>query len=182
MRRKLRIALCVIAPAWMLGALLPTSAPAAVDMFLEVDGLRGETRDSKYKDAIDVLAFSWGLSNSGGKPNFQDVSVTKYVDRTSPTLMEMVASGKLVATARLTVRKPGETPIDYLRYCFTGLRFGSLTSGGSGGEDRLTENISFNYATIVERYTPQDELGKPLPAIFGGWDLVKNLQYGNPAC
>ncbi|HZB77702.1 MAG TPA: type VI secretion system tube protein Hcp, partial [Solirubrobacteraceae bacterium] len=94
----------------------------------------------------------------------------------------MVASGKLVATARLTVRKAGENPIDYLRYCFTGLRFTSLSSGGSGGEDRLTENISFTYQTIVNRYTPQDELGRPLPAIVGGWDLVKNLQYGNTTC
>jgi type VI secretion system secreted protein Hcp len=182
MRRKLRIALCVLAPAWMLGALLPTSAPAAVDMFLEVDGLQGESQDSKYKDAIDVLAFSWGVSNGGGKPNFQDVSVTKYVDRTSPKLLEMVASGKLVATARLTVRKPGETPIDYLRYCFTGLRFSALSSGGSGGEDRVTENITFSYSTIIERYTQQDATGKPLPAIFGGWDLLKNLQFGPPTC
>ena len=182
MRRKLRIALCVLAPAWMLGALLPASAPAAVDMFLEVDGLRGETQDSKYKDAIDVLAFSWGVSNNSNKPNFQDVSATKYVDRTSPELLELVASGRMVATARLTVRKAGENPIDYLRYCFTGLRFDSVQSGGSGGEDRLTENISFTYSTIVERYTPQDELGKPLPAIFGGWDLLKNLQFGPPTC
>ena len=182
MRRKLRIALCVLAPAWMLGALLPTSAPAAVDMFLEVDGLRGETQDSKYKDAIDVLAFSWGVSNNGNKPNFQDLSATKYVDRTSPTLMEMVASGKLVATARLTVRKAGENPIDYLRYCFTGLRFTSLSSGGSGGEDRFTENISFNYATIVQRYLPQNADGTAGSAIFGGWDVIKNLQYGNTTC
>ena len=67
----------------------------AVDMFLELDGVKGESVDKTYKgkNAIDVLAWSWGMSNSGtfhhgsgggsGKANFQDITVTKYVDAAS---------------------------------------------------------------------------------------------------
>ena len=181
--RKLRILLCIVVPAWALGAFLPASAPAAVDMFLQADGLLGESQSDKYKDAIDVLAFSWGASSSAaGKANFQDISVTKYVDRTSPTLLTQLATGRVIARAKLTVVRAGEVPAPYLRYCFTGLRVTSLSNGGSGGEDRLTENVSFSYSTIVEAYQQVGAKGELGPAVFGGWDLLNKLQFGDQTC
>jgi type VI secretion system secreted protein Hcp len=182
--RKLRIALCVLAPAWTLALFLPAAAPAAVDMFLEVDNLQGESRNDNYRDQIEVLAFSWGLSNAAvkAKANFQDFSVTKYVDKASPRLLELVASGQVTARAKLHVVRVGAEQQEFQRFCFTGIRFTSLSGGGSGGEDRLTENISFSYQTIVERYEPRDETGKPLPPVFGGWDLINNLQFGPAGC
>jgi type VI secretion system secreted protein Hcp len=180
--RKLRIVLCVLAPAWALALFLPAAAPAAVDMFLEVDNLKGESQNDSYKDQIDVLAFSWGVSNAkAAKANFQDLSLTKYVDKASPRLLELVASGQMTARAKLHVVRASNQQ-EFLRYCFTGIRFTSLSGGGSGGEDRLTENITFSYQTIVERYEPQDETGKPLPPVFGGWDLINNLQFGPAGC
>src|SRR5919197_1518553 len=74
-----------------------SSYSMAVDMFLHVDGIKGESRDAQHKDDIDVLAWSWGASNSGsahmgggggsGKVNVQDLSITKYVDKSSPLLL-----------------------------------------------------------------------------------------------
>ena len=180
--RKLRRALCLLAPAWAVAMLLPAAAPAATDMYLQADGFQGESTASKYKDAIDVLAFSWGASNSGKKPNFQDLSFTKYIDRTSPTLLDYLATGNVIAKAKLTVVKAGATQAPYLRYCFTGLQVSSLSSGGSGGEDRLTENVTMSYATIVEAYQQQRADGTLAAPVFGGWDLIKNLQYGDPTC
>jgi type VI secretion system secreted protein Hcp len=181
--RKLRIALCALAPAWALAMLLPAAAPAAQDFFLQADGLQGESTANKFKDAIDVLAFSWGVSNGAkAKPNFQDISLTKWVDRTSPLLLNHVATGQVIATAKLTVVKSGATQQPYLRYCFTGLRVTSVSSGGSTGEDRLTENISLSYSTVVEAYQQQRADGSLAPAVFGGWDLIKNLQYGDETC
>jgi type VI secretion system secreted protein Hcp len=184
--KKLRIVLCTLAPAWALAMLLPAAAPAAVDMFLQADGpgLQGESQSDKYKDAIDVLAFSWGASSpgAGAKANFQDFSMTKYIDRTSPTLLTNLATGRVIARAKFTVVKGGESQAPFLRYCFTGLRLTSISNAGSGGEDRLTENISFSYATIVEAYQRQLADGSLAPAVFGGWDLVNKLQYGDPTC
>ena len=37
----------------------------AVDMFLKMDGIKGESVDDKHKDEIDVLSWSWGMSQSG---------------------------------------------------------------------------------------------------------------------
>jgi type VI secretion system secreted protein Hcp len=181
--RKLRILLCIVAPAWALGALLPAPAPAANDMYLQAEGLQGESQADKYKDAIDVLAFSWGASSStAGKPNFQDISFTKYVDRTSPTLLTQLATGRVIARAKLTVVRAGEIQAPYLRYCFTGLRVTSLAGGGSAGEDRLTENVTFSYSTIVEAYQQIGSKGELAPAVFGGWDLINKLQYGDLTC
>ena len=90
----------------------------AVDMFMVIDGIKGESKDKAYKEAIDVLAWSWGLSNSGsfhtgggggsGKVNVQDLSFTKYVDKASPILMLYCSNGDHFASAKLIVRKAGK--------------------------------------------------------------------------
>ena len=96
----------------------------AVDMFIKLDGIKGESRDAKHKGEIDVLAWSWGLSNSGtmhmgggggaGKANVQDISFTKYVDAGSADLQLSCANGKHLKWAKMVVRKAGETPLEYI--------------------------------------------------------------------
>jgi type VI secretion system secreted protein Hcp len=180
MRVRIRVALL----AGMLAlVLVPTQASASVDMFLDLGPTyQGESNDDTYANTIDVLAFSWGVSKAKDKPaNFQDLSFTKYVDRSSPSLMLATASGSTIPTAKLIVRKGGAEPWVYLRYCFTGVRISAVSTGGSGGEDRLTENITFGYQTVVQSYTQQAADGGAGAVFFKGWDLAKNLQYGT-AC
>src|SRR5688500_271126 len=97
----------------------------AVDMFLKIEGgPEGESRDKAKGKEIDVLAWSWGVSNSGsahvgggmgaGKANVQDISLTKYIDKASPDLMLACCNGKHFTSAILTVRKAGENPLEYL--------------------------------------------------------------------
>jgi type VI secretion system secreted protein Hcp len=172
----------VVAIGLALGVTSPASA--AIDMFLEAPGLTGESTDAQHKDAIDLLAYSYGTSKreKGPKGNFQDLSATKYMDTSSPALLEAVASGQTFASAKLILRKGGDNPYDFARYCFTGVRFTSTSSSGSGGEDRLTENITFTYNTVVLRYATQKPDGSTGTPIFGGWDLVSNVRFGNPQC
>src|SRR5574342_1218817 len=127
----------------------------AVDMFIKIGDIKGESVDSAHKDEIDVLAWSWGLSQSGtthqgtgagaGKVNVQDISFTKYIDKSSPVLMLYCCNGKHVPEATLTVRKAGENPLEYLIIKMTDLIISSCSTGGSGGEDRLTENVTLNF-------------------------------------
>src|SRR3954471_11793272 len=115
----------------------------AVDMFLKIDGVDGESKDKKHAKEIDVLAWSWGLSNSGsahvgggagaGKVNVQDVSFTKWVDKTSPSLMLACCNGKHFDKATLVVRKAGESPLEYLIITLEELIITSISTGGSGG-------------------------------------------------
>ncbi len=144
----------------------------AVDIFLKIGEIKGEARDSTYngKDGwIDILAWSWGVSNSGsthfgsgsgaGKANFQDISVTKYIDKATPDLMKSTSKGTHHGTATLIVRKAGDKPLDYLKIEMEDVMLTSFSTGGSGGEDRLTENISLNFDWFKITYTEQLQSG-----------------------
>jgi type VI secretion system secreted protein Hcp len=149
----------------------------AVDMFLKLDKINGEARDAEHKDEIDVLAWSWGLSQSGsgaGKANFQDISITKWVDKSSVTLIEHVATGTHIAKAKLVVRKAGGKPLEYIIIEMEDLIVSSVSTGGSGGEDRLTENISLNFAEVKVSYVPQNKTGGGDAAIEFAYNIPEN--------
>ena len=156
----------------------------AVDMFIKIKDVDGESKDKKHGKEIDVLAWSWGMSNSGsahtgggagaGKVNVQDLSFTKYVDSASPKLMLSCCNGKHYDEALLTVRKAGEKPVEYIKIKLTEVLITSVSTGGSGGEDRLTENVTLNFAKFNLDYTPQDDKGAAGTAIPAGWDIAAN--------
>jgi type VI secretion system secreted protein Hcp len=137
----------------------------AVDMFLKLDEVKGEANDDKHKGEIDVLAWSWGISQSGsfhvgagggaGKASFQDISVTKWVDKASSSLMRMCATGEHIPKGQLTVRKAGKQALEYIIMKLEKIMVTSVSTGGSGGEDRLTENVTLNFAKIDYVYKPQ---------------------------
>jgi type VI secretion system secreted protein Hcp len=141
----------------------------AVDMFLKLEGCDGESADSKHKNEIDVLAYSWGMSQSGsmhiaggggsGKVAVQDMSVTKYLDKASTVLMQKCCTGKHFTKATLTCRKAGDKPVEYMVVTMEEVLVSSVSEGGSGGEDMQTENITLNFAKVKVQYTPQNPDG-----------------------
>lgn len=158
----------------------------AMDMFIKIGDLKGEARDKAHGGEIDVLAWSWGMSNSGsahvgggagaGKVNVQDLSFTKYIDKSTPDLMLAACNGKHFPDAKLTVRKAGETPLEYLIITMTDVLVTSVSTGGSGGEDRLTENVTLNFAKVKVNYVEQTEKGTPGDKPEMGWDIQGNVK------
>jgi len=156
----------------------------AVDMFIKIDGIKGESADDKHKEEIDVLAWSWGLSQSGsahmgggagaGKVNVSDLSFTKYIDVASPDLYLSCCNGKHLKDAKLVVRKAGENPLEYLIVTLEDVIVSSVSNGGSGGEDRLTENVTLNFARVKVDYTAQDAKGGSAAKPKMGWDVAAN--------
>lgn len=158
----------------------------AVDITLKIDGVDGESKIDGHEDEIDVLAWSWGASQSGslhvgggggsGKANVQDVSITKYVDKASTNLLRKCLNGAHLTEAVLTVRKAGESPVDYVAITMSPVLVTSVSTGGSGGEDRLTENITLNFAKAKYSYTPQKEDGSADAAIDLTWNIETNKE------
>ncbi|PPE70803.1 type VI secretion system tube protein Hcp [Caldimonas thermodepolymerans] len=158
----------------------------AVDMFLKMDDIKGESVDAKHKGEIDVLAWSWGLSQSGtthvgggggaGKVSVQDLSFTKYVDKSSPTLMLACCNGKHFKEAVLVVRKAGEKPLEYLKITMKEVLVSSISTGGSGGDDRLVESITLNFAEVKVEYVPQKPDGTGDAAVEAGWNIAENIK------
>lgn len=141
----------------------------AVDMFIKIGDITGESVDKTHAGKIDVLAWSWGMSNSGtthvgggggsGKVNVQDVSFTKYIDSSSNALMKACCEGKHYDDATLIVRKAGGSPVEYVVIKMEEVMVTSVSTGGSGGEDRLTENVTLNFAKFEYKYQEQDQKG-----------------------
>ena len=156
----------------------------AMDMFIKIGALKGESVDKTHAGEIDVLAWSWGMSNSGsahhgggigsGKVNVQDLSFTKYIDKSSPDLMLACCNGKHYDSALLTVRKAGEKPLEYLKITMTEALVTSVSTGGSGGEDRLTENVSLNFADVTVAYIEQTKGGGTGDTPSMHWAIAEN--------
>ena len=157
---------------------------AAVDMFLDLGtDIPGESTDKAHKNQVDVLAWGWGAANAGstvaggtvGPASFHDLSLTKWVDKASPLLLSYCAKGAIIPKATLFVRKAGiTTPIEYIKMTLTNVLVTSVSTGGSGGEDRLTENIRVTYAQLQIDYVPTKADGTADTAIPFKWDVVNN--------
>ncbi|QUJ78246.1 type VI secretion system tube protein Hcp [Sulfitobacter albidus] len=157
----------------------------AVDIFLKLNKIKGESVDSKYAGEIDVLQWSWGMSQSGtthlgpgggsGKVNVQDISITKYVDMATHELLKACASGLHIADGELIVRKAGSVPLEYFRLKMTDIMVSSYQTGGSGdGMDRVMETVTLNFAKYEVTYASQKNDGSKGPEGQAGFDIAKN--------
>ena len=158
----------------------------AVDMFLKIDAIKGEAHDDKHKGEIDVLSWSWGANQTGtahlgggagaGKVSVNDLSVTKYIDRSSPLLLQQCFTGKHIKEALLTVRKAGGKALEYIKIKMEDALIAQVSLGGSGGEDRLTETVAINFSRVKVEYVPQKPDGSGDAAVPFGYDISKNKE------
>jgi len=160
----------------------------AHDMFLKIEGLSGESKDDKHSNEIDVFSYSTGVSQTGtmhiggggggGKANFQDMHITKPVDKSSPELMLRCASGKHFPSAVLTVRKAGDNPLEYMKYTMTDVLIASHSTGSSQGTDQVTEQVSLNFAKLKFEYIEQTQSGGAGAQPQMTWNIAKNVAEG----
>lgn len=157
----------------------------AVDMFIKIGKVGGESKDKTHAGEIDVLSWSWGMSQSGsmhggggggsGKASVQDLSLTKYMDASTTELMKACLGGTHIPDALLVIRKAGDKPLEYLKIKLTNVLVSSISTGGSGGEDRLTENVTLNFEKVNVEYNTQNEKGGKDKPFLVGWDIAANV-------
>ena len=162
------------------------------DIFLKIDGLKGESVDDGHKDEIDVLDWTWGLEQTGtahvgmgsgaGKVKVKNLAVTKHVDKATPELFKACCNGKVFKEATLIVRKAGEKPLEYLKIKMSDVLISKMDTGskmdagGSGNADLLTEDVSLNFAKVEVEYTPQKPDGSGDAAVTTGWNIEANKE------
>lgn len=158
---------------------------AAVDYFLKLKGIDGESADAKHKGEIDVESWSWGENQSGtghfgggsgaGKVAMQDFHFVMKVNKSSPKLLLACASGEHIPDAVLTCRKAGKDQQEFLKIKFTDILVSSYQTGGSGHSDIVpTDQISLNFAKIEVEYKEQKADGSLGGTEKAGWDVKKN--------
>ncbi len=157
---------------------------AATDFFLVVDGIKGESADKvmKGKAAMDIEAFSWGLTNSGsmaatggggsGRSSFQDIHFSKAVDKASPALAQACATGEHIKKATLYVRKAGKDQKEYYTVTLEDLLVSSFSAKAANGDTTVSDEFSLNFAKIKWEYKTQDATG----ALGAGGELNYDLK------
>ncbi len=156
----------------------------AVDYFLKIDGIPGESTDKSHTNEIDLESWSWGESNSGssasgggggaGKVNMNDFSFSMKVCKASPKLFLNCANGAHIKSALLTCRKAGTEQQEYLKITFSDLLISSYQTGGSTGAEVPSESITFNFGKIEVSYAPQKPDGKLDSPVVHNWSVKTN--------
>jgi type VI secretion system secreted protein Hcp len=158
----------------------------AVDMFLKIDGIPGESTDAKFQKQIVLDSFSWGETNTGahgqgsgagaGKVSMQDFHFTAKVSVASPKLMLACATGQHIKDAVMSVRRAGEQKeagAVFLTYTFQGVVVTSVQEGGAA-TDFPVDAVSFAFQKIDVMYKPQTPTGGVGSAVEFAWDLSAN--------
>jgi type VI secretion system secreted protein Hcp len=154
---------------------------AAVDYFLKLDGIKGESADSKHKDEIDIESWSWGEANAGskvgggrgaGKVSMQDFSFAMKVNKASPKLFVYCASGQAISSGLLTCRRAGKDQQEYLKIKFTDLLVSGYQTGGSPDNVVPIDQITLCFNKIEISYAPQKNDGTLDSPIVNNWDCV----------
>jgi type VI secretion system secreted protein Hcp len=155
---------------------------AAVDYFLKIDGIPGESPDHKHKDEIQVLSWSFGEQQSGthaggggggaGKVVMQDFHFVMTINKASPKLFLACATGEHIAKAVLTCRKAGKDQQEFLKIELADLLVSSYQTGGSESSSVVpTDQISLNFTKIKWDYKVQNDKGQLVPGAVAGFDV-----------
>lgn len=152
----------------------------ASDIFAKIGDIKGESLDDKHKDEIEVLSFSWGVTNTGsagtgggggaGRATFQDLSIVHTIDKASPLLLKACATGEHLKEATITHRKAGKGQQEYLVVKLNDVLITGVVHGGTSGA-AASETVSLVFAKVDFEYKPQKADGSLDAGIHFKFDI-----------
>lgn len=157
----------------------------ASDIFAKLGDIKGESLDAKHQGEIEVLSFSWGVSNvapvgvgsggGAGKAKFQDLVIVHRIDKASPLLMQACATGKHLNEATITHRKAGKGQQEYLIVKLNDVLITAVTHSGTAEQpDTSAESVSLSFAKVHLEYRPQKPDGSLDAGVHFKYDLKTN--------
>jgi type VI secretion system secreted protein Hcp len=159
----------------------------AIDVYLQIDGIKGESADDKHKDWIECKSVAWGVeqpksataSTGGGhtaeRCEHEDIALTKLADLSSPLLLQNCSSGKTIPKAKFEFMRAdaqGER-IKYFEIELENVLIGSVEPKVEEGLF-LHEKVGLKFSKIKWKYTQQKIGGGAGGNTSGGWDLATN--------
>ena len=158
----------------------------AADIFAKIGDIKGESLDSKHKDEVEVLSWSWGVSQSGsiaqgggggaGKASFNDFNFTHHVDKASPVLLKACATGEHIKEATITVRKAGKGQQEFLIIKMNDVLITSVNPSGSGDAAAIAESVAMQFAKVDLEYKPQKADGSLDAGLHFKYDIKGNKE------
>ncbi len=158
----------------------------ASDIFAKIGDIKGESLDAKHKDEIEVLSFSWGVTNSAvigpggggggaGKATFQDLSIVHNIDKATPQLLRACATGTHLKDATITHRKAGKGQQEFLIVKMNDVIITGVSHAGASGQTG-SETVSLAFAKVDLEYRPQKADGSLDTGIHFKYDLKTNKE------
>lgn len=159
----------------------------ALDVYQQIDGIKGESMDDRHKDWIEVSGVHWAIhqprsataSTGGGhtaeRAELSDLLFRKVADLSSPILMQTCAMGKTLSRAKFEfMRADGNgEPVKYFEVELTNVLISSVAPSIESG-DILSESVGLKFSRVKWKYTQQKIGGGMCGNTAGGWDLAGN--------
>jgi type VI secretion system secreted protein Hcp len=152
----------------------------ASDIFAKIGDIKGESIDDKHKDEIEVLSWSWGITNAvkagggggggTGKASFHDLSFTHKIDKASPVLMKGCATGQHLKEATITHRKAGKGQQEFLIIKMNDVVITAVAEDDNDENGRL-ETVSLAFAKVDLEYRPAKADGSLDAGIHFKYDI-----------
>jgi type VI secretion system secreted protein Hcp len=156
------------------------------DIFAKIGDIKGESFDDKHKGEIEVLSWSWGITQSGtmahgggggeGKANFNDFNFTHHIDKASPVLMKACATGEHIKDATITVRKAGKGQQEFLIVKMTDIIITGVAPSGAGDGAATAEHVALQFAKVDLEYKPQKQDGSLDAGVHFKYDIKGNKE------
>jgi len=158
---------------------------AAVDFFLKLDSIDGESLDDKHKGEIELDSFSFGATQSGGfasgggggagKVQFQDLHFVTRTSKASPELLRACANGKHIIKGMIVARKAGKPPTDFLKITLQDVLISSYSLNGDGIVGPV-DSSGMAFAKIEYSVASQKQDGSFDAPVRMGWDIRANKE------
>jgi len=156
------------------------------DIFAKIGDIKGESLDDKHKGEIEVLSWSWGVTQSGtmahgggggeGKANFNDFNFTHHIDKASPVLLKACATGEHIKEATITVRKAGKGQQEFLIIKMNDILITGVAPSGAGDGAATAEHVALQFAKVDLEYKPQKQDGSLDAGVHFKYDIKGNKE------
>ena len=159
----------------------------AIDVYLQLDGIKGESADAEHRDWIECVMVTWMVtqpqsatsSSSGGhtaeRCHHTGIDLRKLTDLSAPILLQHCSMGKTIPSAKLEfLRADGAGQrVKYLAVELTNILITDVAPEVHEGE-LMSEHVTLGYSKVKWLYTQQKIGGGAKGLIAGGWDLATN--------
>ncbi|WP_034912043.1 type VI secretion system tube protein Hcp [Erwinia sp. 9145] len=158
----------------------------AIDMFLKVDGVTGESKDSNHTGWTDITSFSWGATQPGnmsvgggggaGKVNYNDLHVNALIDKSATAILKYCSSGKHINKVELSICKAGGNQVEYTRITLEDVLVTSVEYSGENDGDLVGLAYAFQAAKVKQQYWEQSSSGGKGAESSAGWNIKENRE------
>ncbi|EOS93712.1 type VI secretion system tube protein Hcp [Erwinia tracheiphila] len=156
------------------------------DIYLKIDGISGEAKDSNHAGWINIDSFTWGASQPGnmsvgggggaGKVRYLDLSAQAAIDKATPAIMRYVSNGKHIAKVELSVCKAGGSQIEYCRITLEDVLITNAIFNGSSQRDAVGMTYQFQASKVKTQHWEQSSTGGKGAESQSAWNIKENKE------